>query len=373
MNDDPNAVRWALEDEELEALIAGATSGDLGRVGNPVAEFFTDARQARGVVPPVPTVALHQLFALHTTVEPDLFETAPQPSIGGDLFSAVPVGSTSAGAVPLDQTSLLQDADALPFRRSLAEFSAADARRQSVYRRSLFRVMGAVLRPSGPKVLMGAAVAVLLVAGIQAAGLYDFPLLSGTGVETQAVGGTAQAGSSTTVNHAISSSTDGVGQLATLVPVPSVAEAATTTTTVPTTVATVKSDPATSAITVSDSSSTVAPETSLDTTASTADSSTSVTATTPVTSLPTTADPTTGSTVTASLAVGVAHSVPTNTRAGIYGAVVLDGAGCEVHILLAGGGETTVSESAGAYISFNLVAGDTVVTADGCPAAFAVS
>ena len=38
MTDADHAEHWALDDDELEALMSGATPEDLGRVGNPVAD-----------------------------------------------------------------------------------------------------------------------------------------------------------------------------------------------------------------------------------------------------------------------------------------------------------------------------------------------
>lgn len=63
MTDPDHAARWALDDEELESLMIGATPEDLGRVGNPVAEFFADARNARGVRQPSPDRSLTDVFS----------------------------------------------------------------------------------------------------------------------------------------------------------------------------------------------------------------------------------------------------------------------------------------------------------------------
>ena len=75
---------WALTDDELEALLAGATPADLERVGNPVAEFFADARSGRGVQPPRPDASLGHFFSFSERPA----ESDPQPDAHGSVWSS---------------------------------------------------------------------------------------------------------------------------------------------------------------------------------------------------------------------------------------------------------------------------------------------
>lgn len=111
MSNPDHAARWALEDEELESLMIGATPDDLGRVGNPVAEFFADARNARSMREPTPDRTLVEVFGgdlapLDVDDRPRM-SAPPHPSNGSSYPFAAQghdfgpsVGGTSGWAGP---------------------------------------------------------------------------------------------------------------------------------------------------------------------------------------------------------------------------------------------------------------------------------
>ena len=406
MNDRSDIGRWALEDEQLEELLAGVSPDAAGLAGNPVAEFFADARLARGVAQPDPSPSLRQLFATGSPFGPpqthppeQAYDAGPSDDptlpfgvgpahdvtevvgLKGSILGGPPPDAAGPGVVQPDLT------EAVPFRRSLDEYAEAEPHYR-VYRASPIEAAIAVLRPTGTKLLMAVALVVVSAAGVEALGIYDFPLLStgrGQGDTFDIAAGQGnledQAKLPTTVGSG--DSTGGTESL----PAPAVLiedgdSPSDPTSTTPQAPATTVAQTTTPTI--------VEPETtSLTTTTTTAvtgstetvTTDTTVVETTPYSGPSDTTAPTSSSVVTTPttlvvpIAVGTAEYAPGDIPAGTYSAVVSqDSTRCTVRVFRGSGGETSIfNRSPGESISFTLADGDGVQLGTGCPAVFTVS
>lgn len=441
MTDADHAEHWALDDDELEALMSGATPEDLGRVGNPVAEFFIDARHARGVQRPWPDESLRQLFAGEgdplsvgpVTVAPRP-GTPPHPApVAGrptgegiapgwfaderplpprrpgpepvaaehrpDPYRMAPASAPVFGSGALgglDATRVDNAEDRQRRGSLLSDHTAVDNHyrppRRAVYDPSPVEFLTQVLRPTGPKVLMGLATVALLLTAGQLLGVLSLPIFGDTGVENQAVGETELAVPNAGIARPDpAGDADRTGQPAApangasslvTVPLPTSDPTAATATTVQsaTTAATRAENTTTPTIAQSTSSSIEDTTSSLDASSTTVEdpdatsSTPSSNVTTPgsettVESTPTTeATTTTVSGATATVVLGQTN-LPGTKPAGTWSAPAE--AGCEVRVVPVGGPDRLTAAADGT-ITFGVAATDTFIVGPGCPTTFTV-
>ncbi|MCP4225448.1 MAG: hypothetical protein GY773_19095 [Actinomycetia bacterium] len=433
MNGGSDFGRWALEDDQLEALLSGVSPAAAGLVGNPVAEFFADVNKARGVATPTPDPSLRELFASDVplaapagaALDPaaEMTDGEPvldlsQPFETGETFDSAQTfdaGETFDGAQAYDPTQVVSptpsvlggttpspvelegvppaQTEALPFRRSLAEFATAEPKRRRVYRSSPIGTVAAVLRPTGTKLLMGVAMLVVSAVAVEALGLHDFPLLSTRGPETEisdiaadgggglaeearlpTTGGPGDSGEATLLVPPTSTGDEAGAELPSSTspaPATTTRREATTSVSLATTAAetTTTVTDTTTVVTNTSSTETVDPDT---TSVSTTDVSTE-----PTDSTASTTSSTLGTTTTAlaiAITFGQVHAVPGGVPAGDYGAIAPQGeGGCTVRIARSSGSDRIFNRGAGAFVSFTLFDKDTVLLSDGCPTVFAVS
>jgi hypothetical protein len=369
MSDGFDIGRWALEDDQLEDLMSGVSPEAVGLAGNPVAEFFADANHARGVARPNPSPDLQRLFATGSAFEATGVE--PGRSVLGDP-APEPI---TPGVWSPEET--------IPFRRSLADYESAQPYQQ-VYRASPIEAAIAILRPTGTKLLMAAALLVAAIVGVGALGIYDLPLVStgqGDGVDVASGDGNLEDGARLPTTIGANGSTGGADSLpgpVTLVDRSPLIDQSST-------------DGATSTSATTSPPTTAAPDTTLEPeTSTTVPDPTSTepasTDTTPVdstvdTSSPDTTNPvsTTAINTSTTLAVQVpatkANFAPGDVPVGSYGgSVPLDSGGCTVRLFHGSGGETsTFTRAPGELVTFTLGDGDGVRLSTGCPAVFVVS
>ncbi|MEL7155722.1 MAG: hypothetical protein AAFN30_03885 [Actinomycetota bacterium] len=430
MTDSDHAAQWALDDQELEALMSGATPEDLGRVGNPVAEFFVDARTARGVQAPRPDESLRQLFAGEATpIQPEpvngggrlignpphpgqpaagTSSIAPQPAgfepAAPSLFQTAAAEQTPAAFAPdphrpapamlggahdpvfgepagLDATRV----DARPRGSLLSEHTAVHdayvAPRRRAYDPSPGEFVAQVLRPTGPKVLMGLALVALAFTAGQLLGVLNLPLLGEAGVENQAIGETQAAAPTGQLDDDApaadsqaapeQAAPNGPTSLVT-VPLPS--------TVAPGPATTARPAPTAAENTTTPTIATSTSSTLEETTSSTADTSTSssvedptttvadTTPSTPVEDPTTTEAPTTTELRTATVVIDQMNPAGSQP-AGTWSAAAE--AGCQVRIFPQGGPDRQVAAANGA-IAFTIGATDAFIVGPGCPTTFAI-
>lgn len=419
MSDGSSEAHWSLNDEELEALMAGATPGDLARVGNPVAEFFSDARSGRAISSPRPDGLLQQIFNSGVSVVPTI---PPQPTTWPSQASQAPrVEAQGPGRDPeVDEVTRPQPTVArfnpqadqplapattwltavevpggnpafeggLLDRQTPPTHAPPRSHAGSVYRASPVELLAQVLRPTGPKLLMGVAMLALLITAGPALGLFDLPFSESSGVENQATGGAdlvgtpAATGSPTSLDEAASPSFGAAGDnevaspetsqaLATPDPTvaPTVAQQTSAETSAPETSASTETTDTTASETTT--SSTPEITTTLDGTATTDVSDPTTTPTSEVTS--TTEPPPTTVVGAVILAPGQAYLIPDDRPAGRYQGTVPGGGVCLIRVFLGSGGETPYLANGGESIVFRLADGDTVNVSVGCPLAYSVT
>lgn len=430
MSDGSSAARWSLEDEELEALMAGATPGDLARVGNPVAEFFSDARSGRAISSPRPDAVLQQIFTAgaivaptvapqlawpdqnpHPTHRPQVPQATPRPRVEAQIPSPDPeideitrpqpllaesnppadqalapaatwlVGAEAAAGSPAARSGLLE--------RPTSTYADAHGRVGSVYRTSPIELVAQLLRPTGPKLLMGVAMLALLIAAGPALGLFDLPFYEGSGVENQATGGAdlvgtpAATSTSAPLDEAASPPFGAAGDTSgaevaapeiTQAPATSAPTIAPTVAPAPTSAeATVSTETTDTTVSETTTSSTVEVTTTLDSTASTDISDPTTDPSSVTTSVVTSTSEPPPTTIVVSLRPGQLYPVPDVRPAGTYAATVPNGDGCLVRVTRSSGGDVVYTADPGELIVFILANGDIVNVSVGCPTAYSVT
>jgi hypothetical protein len=399
VSDETDIGRWALTDEDLEALLLGAPPARLGLSGNPVAEFFADASGDRAVAKPLPNAALRELFA--STVPEPVVSPGPDPLGIPSLSGAEPTAPLRPGLLPPESFPhpepappelvepgpvtasagplAVEGAQDLPFRGASGGPPAGVERVAHSYRSSALNAVSAIGRLGAPKLLMVAGLLVLIATAVDALGLYDFPLISRQSVDDQAIGaGTAPPlGQGTPVSvPSTPVESDPLSQSGSTLSLPGALDAAadsTAATTTPTTVVTGATAATTTPTVTGLSTTTLATSTPTSTPTSTSRTTTSTTTTTTTTTSTTSTTTTTTTTTPAEVTVGVptgaTRAVPGDIPAGTYQALV-GGTGCAIEI---SGGARVLTPDQGENVQFILVDGESLLVGEGCPTSYLVS